>query len=373
MKLHSGIYRLLSCLIILTSLYSCNEDEKDDVTLEKKIGQMLLVGFRGTELDESNHIVRDIEQYNLGGVILYEKDGPTQSRPRNISSPQQVKQLVADLKSHSTSKLFVAIDQEGGVVDRLKAIYGFPESRSAGYLGRINNLDSTSFYAAQTALTLRDMGININFAPVVDLNINPSNPVIGALDRSFSHSWEKVVSHSRVFVDEHSNLGILTSCKHFPGHGSSKTDSHLGFTDVSDTWEGIEIQPYKELIGLGKCPMIMTAHIFNSQLDDKYPATLSFKTLNNLLRTSLAFRGLIISDAMDMKAITDNYGLEEALKLSINAGCDILIFSNNTNIYNEDIVPEAVTIISNLVKSGKISKDRINESYQRILKAKDSL
>ncbi|MCF8362361.1 MAG: hypothetical protein K9G70_07030 [Prolixibacteraceae bacterium] len=161
--------QFLPLLLLFVVLFTgCEEDLEQPPTLDKQIGQMLLVGFRGTELTEDNPIIDDLGQHNLGGVILYEKDGPTQSKPRNIESPEQVSQLVFDLKLHSHEPLFVAVDEEGGVVTRLKEQYGFPSTVTAQYLGKTNNEDTTRFYAGRIVQTLSEMGINMNFAPVVD-------------------------------------------------------------------------------------------------------------------------------------------------------------------------------------------------------------
>lgn len=366
-------YWLLLFSLIIFLFGSCNKDADEVPTLDEQIGQMLLVGFRGTTLTSDNHIVRDLENYNLGGVIIYEKDGPTQSRPRNIESREQLQQLVADLKTHSEEKLIVAIDQEGGVVDRLKTSYGFPASVTAQYLGELNNEDSTRYWASLMASTLKDLGINLNFAPVVDLNVNPESPAIGALGRSFSANPDTVVFHAGIFIGEHQKLNILNCCKHFPGHGSATADSHLGLTDVTNTWNEIELEPYRQLISSGKCKMIMSAHVFNQNLDADYPATLSKKILAGILREELAYAGVIVSDAMEMGAITDNFGQEDAIEKAINAGCDILVFSNNITSYNAEIVPEAVAIIKKLVNEGKITKERIRQSYDRIHRLKDDL
>ncbi len=372
----SKITKLFTVLLSVIILFSCQDDfdnDRNSDELEKQIGQMLLVGFRGTELTEDNHIITDITDHNLGGVILYEKDGPSQSRPRNIESPEQVKQLVAGLKSHSDGKLLVAIDQEGGVVDRLKSSYGFPETVTSQYLGELNREDSTRYYASVMAQTLDELGVNVNFSPVVDLNVNPESPAIGALGRSFSAKPDTVVFHAGIFIDEHEKLDILNCCKHFPGHGSATADSHLGLTDVTDTWDEIELEPYRQLINSGKCKMIMSAHVFNQNLDADYPATLSKKILTDILRDELAFDGVIVSDAMEMGAIKDNFGLKEAIEKSINAGCDILVFSNNINEYNPNIVTEAIALIKELVEEGKITEERIQESYNRILQLKAEL
>lgn len=363
----------IALLIIILFISSCKKNDEPSVDIEDQVGQMLLIGFRGTTLTEDNHIIRDLEDYNLGGVILYEKDGPSQSRPRNIESPEQLQQLIADLKSHSREKLFVAIDQEGGVVDRLKVSYGFPASVTAQYLGHINNEDTTRYRASVIAKTLDQMGININFAPVVDLNTNPQSPAIGALGRSFSANPDTVVFHSEIFMDEHEKRNILNCCKHFPGHGSATSDSHLGLTDVTNSWNEIELEPYRQLIASGKCKMIMSAHVFNRDLDASYPATMSEKILTGILRDELGFKGIIVSDAMEMKAIAENYGLKEAIEKSVNAGCDLLVFSNNIDSYNKEIVPEVIRIIKELVDEGKITKERIQQSYNRIIKLKENL
>jgi beta-N-acetylhexosaminidase len=368
-----SIRKALILLLLILFIWGCSKDADELPSLDQQIGQMLLVGFRGTTLTDDNHIIRDLEDYNLGGVILYEKDGPTQSRPRNIQSPDQLKELVSALKIHSKEKLFVAIDQEGGMVNRLKASYGFPRTVTAQYLGKLNNEDTTRYYAASMASTLKEMGINLNFSPVVDLNINPESPVIGAIERSFSANPDTVVFHAGIFIDEHEKLGILNSCKHFPGHGSATSDSHLGLTDITNTWSEIELEPYRQLISSGKCKLIMSAHVFNQNLDKDYPATLSKIILTGILREQLGFKGVIISDAMEMGAITENYGTKEAIEKAINAGCDILLFSNNVTSYNSEVVPQTITCIQNLVAEGKITKERIFESYTRIIALKEKM
>lgn len=363
----------LAALVFILFFVGCQPEIEVAPTLEDKIGQMLLVGFRGTALTNDNPIIFDLEQYNLGGVILYEKDGPTQSRPRNIESADQVRKLVADLKAHSKEKLFIAIDEEGGMVSRLKTSYGFPSTVQAQYLGTINNEDSTRFYARRIATTLSSLGINMNFAPVVDLNINPLSPAIGALGRSFSANADTVTFHAGLFIEEQRNQQIASCCKHFPGHGSATSDSHLGLTDVTSTWSTVELEPYKRLIASGHCTMIMSAHVFNQTLDSLYPATLSETILTGILRNELNFKGLIVSDAMEMGAITEHFGREESIERAINAGCDILVFSNNISTFNENVVGETIGMIHRLVNEGKISEERINQSYEKILKAKESL
>ena len=338
-------------------------------TLQQKIAQMLIIGFRATELQGDEPIVRDICKYGIGGVILFDYDVILESYERSIVSPQQVFELTRTLHSYSGLPLLIAIDQEGGRVSRLKERYGFPPTVSAQYLGSANDLVLTRKYAESMAETLRGNGINVNFAPVVDLNVNPDNPLIGALERSFSADPEVVTAHAGIFVDAHKRNGIMTSLKHFPGHGSSNTDSHKGLVDVTSTWTEKELEPYRALLSRGNCKMVMTAHIFNRHLDPDYPATLSYSTITGLLRNKLGFNGVVVSDDMQMGAITQNYSFDTAIEKSILAGVDILDVANEA-AYDPDAAPRTIELITSLVRKGIISEERINESYQRIMKLK---
>lgn len=362
-------------LLILISGVSCSQSQSNpnaEVPMDVKIGQMLKIGFRGMQVTDTNHIVRDIKKYHLGGVVLFDYDVPRDTAYRNIKSPEQVKQLVSNLKQLADKPLIVSIDQEGGQVVRLKPKYGFPETVSAEYLGSLDNPDSTRYYARKTAQTLSRMGINMNLAPVVDVNVNPDNPVIGALDRSFSADPQTVAKHARIYIKTLHNHDILTVLKHFPGHGSSKKDSHLGVVDVTDTWSRKELIPYKRLIDSSLVHAVMTAHIFNAKLDSTYPATLSKPTITGILRDSLGFDGVVISDDLMMGAIRKQYGLKTTIEHAIKAGVDILAFANNS-VYDPNIVPKAHKIIRQLIEEGKISKERINRSYDRIMELKERL
>ncbi len=371
-------FLLLSAVAILV-IFSAGCDkspsEPDDIDTELrfKIAQMLIVGFRGTELADTNHIVADVTERHIGGVILYEYDSPSSSRPRNIQSPTQLSALVSALHALDTIPLFVAIDQEGGFISRLKESYGFPPSVSAKHLGDVNNADTTRYWAALCASTLDEMGINLNFAPVVDLNINPTSPAIGRWERSFSADPDIVTPNASIVVAEHNSKGILTAIKHFPGHGSSEDDTHWGMADVTDSWSDIELEPYSRLIAGGFTDMIMTAHISNTNLDPAYPATLSEAIIGGILRDSLGWEGVVVSDDMMMGAIEEFFGLEEALELAVNAGVDMIIFSNNSGNYISNIAPSAIAIIENLVEDGRIPRSRIEEAYARIAQLKGRL
>ena len=341
-------------------------------SLDMKIGQMLMVGFRGLKVDKQSMIVRDIRDRYLGAVVLYDYDMVDQKPQRNITSFAQLRELVTALQGASPIPLLIAVDQEGGRVSRLKESYGFAPTVSAGYLGGVNDLAVTYKHAAEMARTLGQVGINLNLAPVVDLNVNPNNPIIGRLERSFSDDPDIVTSHALEFIKAHRQEGVLCAVKHFPGHGSSAADSHLGMVDVTDTWSPAELEPYAKIIEQGQADAVVTAHVFNTRLDAQYPATLSEATITGILREQLNYRGVIISDDMQMGAIAEHYGLETAVRAAIQAGCDMILISNNL-AYKEDVVAQVVAVIKKLVQEGQISEQRIEESYRRIRQLKSKI
>jgi len=367
-------------ILILAYLFiiGCEQNPSDpDDTISQetidKIGQMVIVGFRGTEIFDTSSIVADIESLNIGGVVLYEYDSPSHSRPRNIESPTQLSALVSDLKTHADTPLLIAIDQEGGFVDRLKESYGFPPTVTAQHLGEVDDPETTTYWANSCATTLEEMGINLNFAPVVDLNINPDCPPIGHYERSFSANPSVVIDNATIWIDQHHNRGILCAIKHFPGHGSSTEDSHLGIVDITETWSEIELEPFDSLISAGKPDLVMTAHVFNRDIDPDYPATLSGEFIDGMLRGDLSYNGVVIADDMQMGAIQSEYGLYTAVEKSINAGVDILIFSNNYTEYNPNAASEFVDAVVWLIEEGRITEERIDESYSRIMTLKSSI
>jgi len=345
-----------------------NDDDHDkEPALEAKIGQMVMVGFRGYTVTPQDPIWQDIAERNLGGVVLYDRDVPSNGTvERNIESPDQLKALTATLHGIRDNMLLIGIDQEGGLIQRLKPRYGFPESVSHAALGAADDLDGTYAAARSIAETLREHGIDINFAPVVDVNTNPDNPIIGKLQRSFSGDPAAVTRHARAYMRAHHDVGVLTTLKHFPGHGSSLDDSHLGVTDVTNTWQPLELEPYRDLIGAGVVDLVMTAHVFNGNLDADDPATLSPAVITDLLRGELGFDGVVISDDMQMGAIVNYYGFEAALEKAIHAGVDLLVLSNNGQAYDDGIAARAIAHIARAVAEGRISRDRIDQSYRRI-------
>lgn len=341
----------------------------DEKKLRKDIGEMLMVGFRGTtEANLEQHIIRDIREYHIGGVLLFEYDAPTGSHQRNISSASQTRNLCALLQRISTEPLLIAIDQEGGKVNRLKPSYGFPSIPSAAHMALT---DSVAQYAHINANNLSKLGINVNFAPCVDLNINPECPVIGKMKRSFGKSSDVVTKCANQWITEHNNAGVISCLKHFPGHGSSKSDSHMGVTDVTKTWSAEELEPYMRLITQGKVQMVMMSHIINLNYAPE-PASLS-PVYYKILREEMNFKGVIITDDISMGAIEKHFGYAEAIRLAITSGADMICISNNANSYDTEIVPKTIDIILEFVKAGQISQKQINQSANRIRQLKKGL
>jgi beta-N-acetylhexosaminidase len=334
-------------------------------SLRDRIGQMLLVGFRGLTVEDAGEIVADIRDRNLGGILLFDTDQPTHSAVRNVESPAQLTALVAGLQSLARTPLLVAIDEEGGLVARLDERHGFPPTISAADLGARGDVAFTRRAGEQIADTLAAVGVNLNLAPVVDLNVNPENPIIGSLGRSFSADPAVVTVQAEAFVDGHRAVGVRTTLKHFPGHGSSTGDTHLGVVDVTTTWSPTELEPFANLVHDDLADAVLTAHVFNSTLDAEHPATLSQPTITGILRERLGWKGVVISDDMQMGAIRQAYGYADAIRLAILAGVDLLTIAQQ-QVYEVDIVERTIDLIEGFVTDGSLSTARIDESYARI-------
>lgn len=325
---------------------------------------MLLVGFRGLTVDEAEATRREIADGAIGGVILFSVDQPT-GGPRNIASPDQVAALVDGLAGAARlAPLMVAIDQEGGQVARLSPANGFPPTVSAAELGR-GSVEGTRAAAGRMAETLRSVGVTLNLAPVVDLAVNPDNPIIAAIDRSFSADPQVVIDHARAFIQAHHESGVACALKHFPGQGSASGDTHLGVVDVTGSWSDHELLPFANLVEEGLADAILTAHIFNADLDPGHPATLSAPTIDGLLRGRIGFDGVVTSDDLQMGAIRDAYGYDEAIALAIEAGIDVLLIANQL-VYEPGIATRTVDLVERLVREGRIGEERIDASWRRI-------
>lgn len=338
--------------------------------LRRKIGRMLVVGFRGTTLAPSDPFLTAIAAGELGGVILFDRDGGTGKPPRNITAPAQLAALTTTLRAAALhgpigAELLIAVDQEGGRVARLNPGNGFPASESAADLGAKNDIAHTSDAATLTAITLAGAGINVNLAPVVDLNLNPANPAIGALGRSYSADADIVVANATAVIRAEQGAGILMAIKHFPGEGSATGNTDKGVVDVTASWTDIELDPFRQLIAAGVPDAVMVGHIVNDQLDPGQPASLSRPTISDLLRDQLGWDGVVISDDLQAAAITLAYGEAEAIALSIEAGTDLLLFANQAG-YDGLIVEHVIEHVLGFVAEGRISEARLDESIARI-------
>jgi len=334
-------------------------------SISEKIGQLLLIGFEGTALSPDHPIVKDIIKRNLGGIILFDELLAKKMTTNNIVTPTQVAELTSSLQDLADGNLLIAVDQEGGMVTRLKEQHGFPSTPGAEALGNTADPEETTRCSRQVACMLSALGINFNLAPVVDLNIYKKNPIIGVYGRSFSEDPDIVFEKTARWVTAHRQEGLLSCLKHFPGHGSSHSDSHLGFVDISATWHETELRPYKDFIARGYREAIMVGHLFNSHLDELYPATLSHSTVHEILRSQLQYKGLIVSDDMQMRAITDRYGLAEACCKAISAGIDLLIIGNNI-CHDPQVLEKIQTKLLKAVNQGRLAVERVEDAWTRV-------
>lgn len=368
-----GVIAATGLVMALMSVAATGEVE--DAELRRMAANVLMVGFRGDSVTADNAVRDYVGRLGVGGVILFDVDltGSREPGSRNITSRERLARLTADLQSLTRAgegRLLIAVDQEGGKVQRLKARYGYTTLPSARRLGLTGSVDSTRHYAAISAAELAESGINVNLAPEVDVHRSDC-PVIGRLERAYSADPDSVALHAGAVVEEHARRGIISTLKHFPGHGSATTDSHYGLTDVTKRWSREELLPFKELIAAGKAPAVMTAHIFNGQIDEEYPATLSRKTITGVLREELGYDGLVLTDDMYMQGIIDNYAIEDAIVLALNAGADMLVMGNNITTGFEAERPERVVeIIVKAVKDGKIAIERLAEASARVDRAR---
>ena len=339
----------LTLLLLVVCLMAGNlvaSDKVSDRELRRMVAQMLMVGFRGDSVTDDSDAARYVRDLGVGAIILFDVDltGDATIGSRNITNKARLQRMTAQLQHWGGGHLLIALDQEGGRVQRLKPQYGFTAIPSAARIGRM--------------------------APVVDI-LDLQCPPLGGIDRCYASSPSVIAWHAGMLIDEHHRQGVLCTLKHFPGHGSAHGDSHWGLVDVTDTWQPTELRPYELLIKQNKVDLVMTAHIFNHQLDSVYPATLSHKMLTGVLREQLHYDGVILSDDMYMQGIIDNYQIEPALVLAINAGCDMLCVGNNINTGFESDRPfRLVDMIVNAVKDGRIPLKRIQEANRRIERLK---
>lgn len=329
------------------------------MTVEEKVGQLLIGGFEGTEIGDQ--ATRLVQEYQVGGLILY---------GRNIAGAGQLVTLTNGLKALNGDgiPLFLSIDQEGGGVDRMP-----PEVRrtpGAYCVGQTGSVPAAQSYGDVLAAECAAFGLNLDFAPVLDVWSNPGNTVIG--QRAFSADARTVAGLGPAAARRMMDQGIIPAVKHFPGHGDTAVDSHVGLPVVDKSPEELEeteLIPFRAAIQSagtdGQVPAVMVAHILLTQLDPERPASLSPAVVTGLLRDELGFAGAVLTDDLTMGAVTQSYGLGEAAVLAVEAGCDILLVC-----HGPDSVPDVRTALLEAAASGRITAERLDESVYRILRLK---
>jgi beta-N-acetylhexosaminidase len=318
------------------------------------VAGLLVVGFRGQSVKPSDPIVAAIKE-GLGGVILF---------AGNVVSPQQLADLTGALHAAAAPRrLLITVDQEGGLVRRLTPAKGFAAVPSEATVGKKGNTYATDV-GRTIGAQLKAAGINLNFAPVVDLNVNPTNPSIGALGRSYAADPQIVTDRATAVINGQHEFGVRTTLKHFPGLGSATGNTDREFVDVTATWTDVELDPYRNLFASGVADVVMVANAVNGQIDTRYPASLSRATLS-LLRGELGWSGVAITDDLGAGAIKDSYSADMALRLALNAGNDLLLLAN-TGADRPHIATESMDSITAQVQSGKITQARLTSSTARV-------
>lgn len=327
-----------------------------DMELKRQIGQMIIAGFPSLEVDDQARAL--VEDYKVGNFILF---------ARNMNTARQVAQMCADLSDMTFEKIglapFISADQEGGLVSRITegaALFPGAMAMAAGA-----DLAQARQVGKNCGEMLRAMGVNVNFAPVLDVNIEPLNPIIGI--RSFGDDPQKVADLGCAMAEGMVEGGVIATLKHYPGHGNVATDSHLDLpTNDTDPalLEKTEFLPFKQAFDRG-VPAIMSCHIRFPKIDPQLPATLSPAILTDLLRKKQGFKGLVFTDCMEMDAIQKGWGTAEGAVLAVLAGCDVLCISHHI-----EAVQAACDAIYEAVQTGRIPRERIQQSYDRIVAAK---
>jgi beta-N-acetylhexosaminidase len=338
--------------------------------LRDRIGQMVMVGFRGMTALEAQPTIRNIAAGSVGAVVVYDVDAQT-GGTRNIRSRDQLRELVGALKAANEIPVLVTIDNEGGFYHRLKEQYGFGPVTPAAELGERNDLAFTREAAALIAAQLVDMGIDMNLAPVVDLH-NPANLTVSARRRSFSSDPALVAAHAAEFIRAHHALGVLTCAKHYPGLRGALGPLVTGVGEAVDSWSDDELVPYRALVGEGLLDAVLASRFIHAELDAELPCCLSPRVIDGLLRRELGFDGVVISDPIEMLSIWDVFGFERGTIMAVNAGVDLLLFCNVSQVlpYSDERGPEAVQVILDAVARGEIAESRVNDACRRVLTLK---
>ncbi|MDW0111105.1 beta-N-acetylhexosaminidase [Sporosarcina aquimarina] len=342
-------------IAVWTKVETKEEQMLSKMTLDEKLGQLFIAGIDGTDINEASKQL--IEQHKIGGVIFY---------ANNVDTPDQTVQFVNSLKAANQGNplpLFTSIDQEGGRVARLpKQVAKIPTGAA---IGKTNDPDYAFNIGTALGKQLQQFGFNMDFAPVLDVNSNPNNPVIG--DRSYSADPDVVSQLTIQTMKGIEKQHVIPVVKHFPGHGDTSVDSHLELPKVNKTLqqlEQLELIPFKSAIE-ADADVIMVAHILLPQLDETYPASMSEPIITSLLRKQLGYKGVIMTDDMTMKAITNHYGLADAAVHSIKAGSDVVLIA-----HDPAKTVAAIDALKAAVASNEITEQRIDESVLRIIQLK---
>ncbi|MGG7097727.1 beta-N-acetylhexosaminidase [Clostridium sardiniense] len=332
------------------------KDKITTMSLDEKIGQLIIGGFNGYTVDSNTENL--IKENHLGGFILFQ---------RNVENSNQLLKLINTLKSlnkGNIAPLFISADEEGGTVTRMpNEIKKLP---SNSYIGKINNEDFSYNIGKTLGKELNAFGINMDYAPVLDINSNPNNPVIGI--RSFGDNKDIVTRLGTRTMEGIKSQNVIPVVKHFPGHGDTSVDSHIGLPVVNCDLKSLndfELAPFKSAIDKG-ADAVMVAHILLPKLDPKYPATLSYNIITDLLRKDIGFDGVVITDDMTMGAIMENYNIGNASVKAINAGADIVLVC-----HKYENIQTAINSIKKAVSDKVITEDRIDESVYRVLSLKE--
>ena len=335
--------------------------------LDEMIGQMIMVGFHGTRsrMNSVKQIIKLVKDGTIGGVILMR---------RNVKNKKQLRKLTSRiLAARPDVPPFIATDQEGGVVQRLSKRRGFQHTPAAAYVVRKKTIEQARAIYSEMARELADVGVSMNFGPVVDLAINRRNPIISRRGRSYGKDPKTVVNFASVFIEAHRQHGVLSVAKHFPGHGSSWTDSHRRSVDLSKTWKPVELEPYRLLSGEKAPDFVMAGHLYHPNYGgkEKLPASLSALAIEKELRVGLNFKGLVVTDDLEMKSVKRRFKRADLTVRAVLAGNDIILFSDATTTSH---TPKMLhKFIRDAVDKGRISRARIETSYRRIIKLKKEI
>lgn len=330
-----------------------------------------MVGVRGGTMDDPRlrEDVAACREAGVGAVVLFATE-LGEGGDRNIHHPDQVRRLANDLRHELGPDLIIGVDQEGGQVARLRPERGFEPHVSAASFGRMD-AHSRRAQARAQAKQLASLGIDLNFAPCVDLSVNPSCPVIAEKDRSFSRDPHEAAACARIWIEEHDRFGVTCCLKHFPGHGSARDDTHEGLADITDSYdEPTELAVYEDLLAVFQDRVaVMTGHLMHGAIDKRLPASLSRAHTGGLLRARLGFEGVVVTDSLDMGAITERFSPADAMALALDAGADLLL--DGVNMPGR-VRPGAGLVLARAlaeaVGDGRVAggADRIERSAERI-------